>query len=57
MFVGSLVSGAVVSHYTATDGTHAWNAIWMIPAAMAAIVLVLFAMTFKEDQQESVPSD
>ena len=49
MFIGSLVSGAIVSHYTSVDGAHAWESIWLIPASMAAIVLVLFLLTFKDD--------
>ncbi len=49
MFIGSLVSGWIVSHYTASDGFKAWETIWLIPAAMAAIVLVLFVFNFKDD--------
>jgi len=49
MFIGSLVSGAVVSHYTTADGTHAWESIWLIPASMAAVVLVLFVLMFRDD--------
>ncbi len=50
LFVGSIVSGKVVDHY-ATAGTavgHDWQAIWLVPAAMAAVVFVLFALAFKE---------
>jgi nucleoside transporter len=49
MFIGSLVSGQIVSHYTATGGVKNWETIWIIPALMAAIVLVLFIFTFRED--------
>jgi nucleoside transporter len=52
MFIGSLVSGRIVSHYTAADGAKAWETIWMIPAIMAAVVLVLFVIYFKEDKGE-----
>lgn len=49
MFVGSWLSGIVAQHYT--DGsTHDWQAIWLIPAAMAAVLAVVFALFFKEDR-------
>jgi len=53
MFIGSLISGWIVSQYTAADGLKAWDAIWLVPASMAAVVLVLFVIFFKEDKRES----
>ena len=55
MFIGSWVSGRVVDAFVLGGGAgHAWDRIWMVPAAGAAAVLVLFALFFRaEDQRES----
>ena len=47
MFIGSWVSGRVVDAYATGAGAHAWDRIWMVPAAGAAAVLVLFALFFR----------
>jgi nucleoside transporter len=47
MFIGAWVSGAVVDAYTTGTGVHDWTRIWLVPAAGAAAVLVLFALFFR----------
>jgi hypothetical protein len=39
----------VAQHYT-TANVHQWQAIWLVPAAMAAILVVVFALFFKEER-------
>ena len=45
-FVGAAVSGAVVGRYE-QGGAHDWSAIWMVPAVMALVVAILFALAFR----------
>jgi len=49
LFIGSLISGAVVEAYTTTGGVlpHDWQTIWLVPAVGAAGVLLLFAAMFR----------
>jgi nucleoside transporter len=46
-FIGAFVSGRVVDAYRLADGGHAWREIWLVPAGMAAVILVLFAVLFR----------
>jgi nucleoside transporter len=58
MFIGSWASGRVVDGFVLRPGAHAWERIWMIPAAGAAAVLVLFALFFRaaDARTEAVPA-
>lgn len=53
MFIGSLISGSIVSAFTAADGVKDWNMIWLIPASMALLVLIGFLLTFREERLEA----
>jgi nucleoside transporter len=53
--LGAKVSGAIVTAYTDTDH-HDWFDIWMWPAGMAFVVLILFALTFRPAKQPAMSS-
>jgi nucleoside transporter len=51
MLIGSWLSGRVVDAYVvAGDVGHDWQSIWLVPAGMAAAVLALFALFFRNDR-------
>jgi nucleoside transporter len=47
MLIGSYLSGYIAGIYT-TDDSVAWQSLWFVPAGIAAGVLVLFLIFFKE---------
>jgi len=58
MGIGSKISGLVLEKYTLQDASgivtgHNWNGVWMVPAGIAAVVLVLFIIFFN-DKKETV---
>jgi nucleoside transporter len=57
MLIGSWVSGPIVDRYARSAGggdvvTHDWTAIWLWPAGMAFVIILLFAFFF-EDKGET----
>ena len=52
MYIGTILSGRVVDAYT-TEGAKDWFDIWMIPAGIAAVVVVIFILFFKDDNTKT----
>jgi nucleoside transporter len=48
MGIGSKLSGIVTDIYT-VEGVKNWASIWLVPAGIAAVVLVFFLLIFKEN--------
>ncbi|MEO7961202.1 MAG: nucleoside permease [Ginsengibacter sp.] len=53
MMIGSLVSGPIVDAYV-TSGGHDWKAIWLIPAGIALVVVILFLLFFRDNKKSNV---
>ena len=47
MGIGSKLSGIVLDYYTVND-IKDWQSVWMVPAAIAGVVLLLFVFFFSE---------
>jgi MFS family permease len=54
LFIGSLLSGPVVDAYRTGATGHDWRSIWLVPAAGAVIILVIFAVLFRPGVPASV---
>jgi len=55
MLIGSWVSGPVVDRYARQAGeavVHDWTAIWLWPASMAFVIILLFAFFFDGGKRE-----
>ena len=52
MLVGFWVAGKISDTYLLDNGSHNWEMIWILPAAFAIGVLVLFMLIFKEEKIE-----
>lgn len=55
MYIGSVLAGIVTEKYT-VGGVKDWSAIWMVPAGIAAVVLVLFLLFFKDNTRNLIPA-
>jgi nucleoside transporter len=56
MFAGSWLSGMVGQHYTSNGGaTHAWSSIWLVPATMSAVLILVFAVLFRDSTPPAKP--
>ena len=54
MYIGSVVAGYVQKMYTTGTGSNAvtnWTNVWLVPAGIAAVVLLLFLVLFNEKKK------
>ncbi|MEO6613551.1 MAG: nucleoside permease [Chitinophagaceae bacterium] len=53
MLIGFWIAGLIADHYKTASG-HDWKSIWMIPAGIAGVILILFLVFFKDDKLKKV---
>jgi MFS family permease len=55
MFIGSWICGRVVDLYAKSSPAggvlHDWRSIWMVPAIASAVVLIFFALGFRNEER------
>lgn len=51
MLIGFTISGPIVDKYQISSSLHNWQTIWLIPGAIAFVVLVLFLLFFRDKNQ------
>lgn len=50
MLIGFWVAGIITDFYASGENSHNWEGIWIFPAVFALVVLVLFALLFKNEK-------
>lgn len=53
MWIGTLLSGYVKEAYTVNNVVN-WKGIWMVPAGIAFVVLLLFVALFKDNRKQAI---
>ncbi|MCX6319621.1 MAG: nucleoside permease [Bacteroidetes bacterium] len=51
MLIGFKIAGIITDHYKNADGTFDYKMIWLIPAAIAAVVAVIFFALFRDEKK------
>jgi MFS family permease len=54
MLIGFWVAGVVAEKYAISNDAHNWKNIWMIPAIIAFVILILFAAFFKQPARKNI---
>ncbi len=57
MGIGSKLSGIVLDAYTRPDGSKDWLGVWLVPAGIAAAVLIVFVLLFTEKKRIEATKD
>ncbi|RVU00735.1 MFS transporter [Mucilaginibacter limnophilus] len=57
MLIGSYISGPIVDNWKIGENAHNWQSIWLIPAGIAAVVLILFITLFRDKKHVETQPD
>jgi nucleoside transporter len=52
MLIGFWFAGLITDHYKTIDGQqHVWRSIWLIPAGISAVMIILFGLLFNDNKK------
>ena len=57
MLIGFWVAGYISDHYKLADGSTDWKMVWLIPAGIAAVVMLLFALAFRDKSKAAAQTE
>ncbi|MBL7473826.1 nucleoside permease [Robertkochia sediminum] len=52
MLIGFWIAGKITDEFARPDNTHVWETIWIYPAIFALVIMLLFAILFKNEKVE-----
>lgn len=57
MLIGFAVAGKISDAYKSAEGVMDWKMVWIIPAGIAAVVFVLFALVFNDKSKAEIETE
>lgn len=57
LLIGSLIAGVVAQNFQLPSGLHNWQGIWLIPAVIAFVVMILFVVLFNAEDEEEIEAE
>ena len=56
MWLGALLAGYVKDHYTVNNVVN-WKSVWMVPAGISVLVLILFVIFFTDNKRSAIHAE
>src|SRR4030095_15336332 len=57
MLIGFWFAGFIAEKYSISKDVHNWKNIWLVPAAIAAFVLLIFLVAFRDQKKRAIEKD
>jgi len=54
MLVGFMIAGKITDSYKLAEHQYDYKMVWLIPAAIAFVVMIIFAFLFKQERKETI---
>ncbi len=54
MLVGFMIAGKITDSYKLADHQYDYKMVWLIPSAIAFVVMIIFALLFKEERKQTI---